>query len=234
MATIDCLYDLPASAGHCHQLVVGINWTLVEGPNGTGLAQTPARNTPGCDALMDAGNYDGRRLKDLAALHQSDNPFECAIAHAAANAHWNQYDVQGRPENGLDLITGDGDGTVLIGRFPGLETKLPKAKVIERNPGPDDYPESATNSLLPKATHLLITGSAIINGSIVELLHLAPNAYTIILGPSTPLCPKLFDLGVNELAGLVVEDVKNTAISIAQGGGIKPLKKYGKLTTIKN
>lgn len=229
---INSIYDLPADAGNCLQLVVGINWTLAEGPNGVGLAQTPARNTPGCKALMDAGNFEGRPLKQLAGLFSSENPFERTIAHAAANAHWNRFDTVGKSENGLDLIKGDGDGTVLIGRFPGLEERLPKAKVIERDPGPDDYPVSATADLLPQATHLLITGSAIINGSITELLSLAPQAHTIVLGPSTPLCHKLFDWGIDELAGLVVENIPKTITALSQGGGVKPLKKYGKLTSI--
>ena len=226
------IYDLPPNAGNCIQLIIGINWTLVEGPNGTGLAQTPSRNTAGCKALMDAGNFANRSLQDLANLHISDNSFECAIACAAANAHWNGYDTIGKIENGLDLIEGDGEGTILIGRFPGLEDRLPKAKVIERNPGPNDYPVEATAELLPQASHLLITGSAIFNGSISALLKLAPQAHTIVLGPSTPLCPKLFDLGINQLAGLIVKDVSNTAKAISQGGGVKLLKEYGKLTTI--
>ena len=231
---INCLYDLPSNAGNCLQLVVGINWTVLEGPHGTGLAQTPARNTDGCKALSDAEHFAGWPLSQLASMHSSNNPFERTIACAAANAHWNRYDTIGKSINGLDLIEGDGEGTVLIGRFPGLEIRLPKAKVIERNPGPNDYPIEAANTLLPQAIHLLITGSAIVNGSISQLLKQAPQAYTIVLGPSTPLCRRLLDLGINELAGLVVKDVKNTALAVSQGGGVKLLKKYGTLTSIKN
>src|SRR3546814_13361422 len=37
--------------GQARRVVVGLNWTFVEGPAGAGLAHTPARGTAGCLAL---------------------------------------------------------------------------------------------------------------------------------------------------------------------------------------
>nr|MCS5599565.1 DUF4213 domain-containing protein [Rhodospirillales bacterium] len=34
--------------GIVKRVMVGINWTMVEGKHGCGLAQTPQRNSPGC------------------------------------------------------------------------------------------------------------------------------------------------------------------------------------------
>jgi len=35
-------------SGVAERVIVGLNWTLVVGPDGAGMAQTPARGTAGC------------------------------------------------------------------------------------------------------------------------------------------------------------------------------------------
>src|SRR3546814_9578219 len=50
------------------RVVIGLNWTLVEGPAGLGLAHTPARGTEGRLPLPEPGCYAGRALADLAAI----------------------------------------------------------------------------------------------------------------------------------------------------------------------
>ena len=76
--------------GTAQRVVVGLNWTFVEGPNGAGLVHTPARGTEGCRSLPDPGSYQGRALDDLAALVQSENIFERVLGYAAINAHHNR------------------------------------------------------------------------------------------------------------------------------------------------
>ena len=39
--------------GRAKRVIVGLNWTLVEGPHGAGLAHTPTRGTNGCRSLPD-------------------------------------------------------------------------------------------------------------------------------------------------------------------------------------
>ena len=54
-------------AGRAERVVVGFNWTYVEGPDGAGLCQTPARGSAGCRSLPAPGTWRGRALADLAA-----------------------------------------------------------------------------------------------------------------------------------------------------------------------
>ena len=145
----DPLYENLASGltGTAHRVIVGLNWTLVEGPNGAGVSHTPTRGTNGCHALPDPGSYAGRDLSLLAALRNSDNVFEVTIAIAAINAFHNRTDLAGNTSNGLDLVKANGTKTVVIGRFPGLDQRLPGAAVIEREPGPGDYPESGVRRI---------------------------------------------------------------------------------------
>ena len=69
----------------------------------------------------------------------SQNPFERAVGCATLNSLVNNANLDLSSENGLDIKVCDNDKIVIVGRFPGLDHKLPEAYVIERNPGPKDY-----------------------------------------------------------------------------------------------
>lgn len=214
------------------QVIVGLNWTLVVGPSGAGMAQTPARGTAGCRSLPRAGTYSGQALAALAALWNSDNVFERAVAVAAVNAHWNRFDIEGDGANGLDLIENHGVRTVVIGRFPGLADRLPGIAVVEREPRPGEYPESALPALLAEAKYVAITASAIVNGSMAEILALCKRAFVLVLGPSTPLSPRLFDHGVDALSGFIARDVDKLARAVSEGAAVAALRPHGRYATI--
>lgn len=218
-------------AGTAERVIVGLNWTLVVGPEGAGMAQTPARGTAGCRSLPSPGTYSGQTLESLAALWFSENIFEHAIAVAAANAHWNRFDTPESPGNGLDLVENHGERTVVIGRFPGLAERLPGIAVVEREPRPGEYPEAAIDTLLPRAEFVAVTASTIVNGSLPRILSLCPNAYVLMIGPSTPLAPPLFDLGIDALSGFVATDVGNLANRISEGAAVSALRPFGRYTT---
>jgi len=220
-------------SGTATRVVIGLNWTFVEGPNGAGLVHTPVRGTEGCRSLPEPGSYQGRSLADLAALIESDNIFERVLGYAAINAHHNRYDLKGKAVNGLDMIEPRGERTVVIGRFPELAEKLPGAAVIEREPGPGDYPPEAAKDLIPAAEFLAITASTFSNGSLAGLLALAPaTAFTVLVGPSAPLTPALFTLGIDALSGLVPTDLNGTAQLVAEGGSVSALKPLGRYVTL--
>lgn len=231
------IYDALARdvCGRSERVIVGLNWTLVVGPQGSGLSHTPKRGTNGCHALPDPGRYAGRDLSELAALRHSENIFECTIAIAAMNAFHNRRNTSGSAMNGLDLVDSNGTKTVVIGRFPGLQKRLPGAAVIEREPGPDDYPETAAETLLPKCEHLVITASTLLDEALPHLLALAPQAFTVLVGPGTPLAPALLQFGIDALSGLTVDDTDATVRVVAEGGAVRALKKHGRnLTVLKN
>lgn len=222
------------AAAPVRRVLVGVNWTLVEGPHGCGLAQTPARDGAGCRPLADAGTYAGRSLGALAGLVAATNRFEVAIGWAAINAHFNRRDLMGSSENGLRLLAqGGGRGsTVVIGRFPDLARSLPDALVIEREPRAGEYPESAAVTLLPGAARVGITASALFDDSAERLIGLARGARIALIGPSTPLAPCLHDLGVAVLAGLVIDDAEAAARVVAEAGAVRALKRCGRFVAL--
>jgi uncharacterized protein (DUF4213/DUF364 family) len=221
-------------SGAADRVIVGLNWTLVVGTDGAGMAHTPARGTAGCRSLPRPGAYTGQPLATLAALWTSDNVFERAIAAAAVNAHWNRYDIVASAANGLDLIENRGDRTVVIGRFPGVANRHPGIAVVEREPRAGEYPESALPDLLPKAEFVAITASTIVNDSLSGILALCENAFVLLIGPSTPLAPPLFDLGVDALSGFIVGDVERLAGAVSEGAAVSALRCYGRYATIRS
>jgi uncharacterized protein (DUF4213/DUF364 family) len=228
------LYDELAHnvSGRAHRVIVGLNWTLVAAPDGVGVSHTPTRGTNGCRALPQPGAYAGRDLSELVALRFSENIFEAAIAIAAMNAFHNRHDREGTSDNGLDLVEDRGAKTVIIGRFPGLERRLPRAAVIERNPGPSDYPEAAAEWLLPQCEQLVITASTLLDGALPRLLNLSPQAYTVLLGPGTPLSVSLFERGIDALSGLVVNNTEAIIDVISEGGAVSAMKRHARNITI--
>jgi uncharacterized protein (DUF4213/DUF364 family) len=220
-------------SGVAGRVVVGLNWTLVVGPDGAGMAQTPARGTAGCRSLPRPGTYAGQPLATLAALWASENIFEHTIAVAAVNAHWNRYDLEAGPANGLDLIESRGERTVVVGRFPGVAERHPGAAVVEREPRAGEYPESALPKLLANAEFVAVTASTIVNGSLPGILALCPNAFIVVIGPGTPLSPALFDLGIAALSGFVARDVGKLADAVSEGAAVAALRPFGRYATIR-
>lgn len=218
--------------GTAVRVLIGLNWTIVLTATGAGLAHTPDRGASGCRSLPNPGSYTAQPVQSLAALRNSKNPFERSIAIAAMNAHWNRFDLKADTGNGLDLIEDHGAKTVIVGRFPGLEKHLPGAAVVEKEPGPDDLPEEALDDLLPEARFVAVTGSTIVNGSLAGILSRIENAYVILIGPSTPLSPALFDLGVDALCGFVATDAEGCLRVVGEGGSVRAMRPYGRFATL--
>lgn len=230
---VETLIPEPNDAVATH-VVLGVNWTLVGTETGAGIVHTPAKSQQGCAPVSDAGNFIGRPLDELINLISNDNPLARAIGFAAMNAYWGRFDTVGIEANGFDFVDDSSAlKTVVVGRFPKLAQRLPHAAVIERNPGPGDYPPEAAGRLLPAADQIVITGSTLSNGSLDNLLALRSDATVFLIGPSTPLCSDLFKHRIDVLSGFVVTDVERAAQSIGQGGGEKALKAVGRQVTIR-
>ena len=194
-------------------VVVGYNWTLVEGPEGTGLVTTPEKTVEGARTTDETGRFTGRGLRELAGLARSANPYERSIGCAAINAGLNRYDLHGAVDNGLELSGAAAGRTIVVGRFPGLDERLPGAVVLERSPG---------------CARLIITASAWSNASLAGLLRLADGAHVSVVGPGTPLSPLLHDCGIKRLAGFVVTNPAALRQAIAEGAGVRQFRHFGR------
>ncbi|WP_376959372.1 DUF2478 domain-containing protein [Azospirillum sp. A26] len=214
------------------RVVTGDKWVLVETADGLGVA---ARQAPAAEGAAEdtAQRWTGRGLRDLAAMAaQSWDPLEIAVGVAALNAHYNRPDVTGVPGNGLDLFASVEGRVVVIGGFPQLARRLPRAKVIDMTPQDGEYPEAACDWLLPGADAVAITASAFANRTLPRLLRVSAGAEVAMVGPGTPLTPRLFDYGVQSLAGFVAIDREAVVRTIAGGGGSRDFHPYGRMVTL--
>jgi len=232
-------------AGEARRVVLGRNWTLVEGPDGVGLAHSPGRDAPGCRPVAGAGTFAGRSLAELARLVASWNPVETAVGWAAVNAHVNA------PSRLSELgVAEDRDGfaalaaapappdrpMVTVGRFTTDAAEGLAPQVIERSPRAGEWPEAAAAWLLPRAGRVLLTASALGNGSLPGLLrHCAgglPRPVTALVGPSTPMAPALHAYGIDILSGFLVTDADRAARIVAEGGGVRDLASCGRKVSL--
>lgn len=191
----------------------GEQWCLAATESGTGIAM----HTPGSSiAPMFSSGFQGLPLKAASAALMSWNMEEASFGLAAVNAFYNTPErlsvlraalpEDGHYGDGMDF-TGMTVGIVGHMRGPrGLREQAKAVYVLERSPKPGDYPDTACDYILPKCDLVIITGSSLINKSLPHLLELCRDAYTILTGPSVPLCPALLDFGIDRLAGLVVTE----------------------------
>ncbi|MEI3098428.1 MAG: DUF364 domain-containing protein [Oscillospiraceae bacterium] len=71
---------------------------------------------------------------------------------------------------------------------------------------PGDYPDSACEYILPESDIVIMTASAAINKTLPGCWSFQKTPVSIIIGPTTPLCPELKALGIDRLSGMAVRD----------------------------
>lgn len=194
--------------------LMGQCWTAVETARHFGMAMTTPSDTA---PRMLSGDYAGMDLKELAQAAKSWNLTESSFGMAAINAYYNtprRLEELGAYEpfdryctHGLDL-RGKHIGVVGHLNMPqSVYEQAASVRILERNPRPGDYPDSACDWLIPQCDVVIMTASTLVNKTLPHLLELSENAYTILAGPSCPMCPKLLEHGLDRIAGLVITDI---------------------------
>jgi hypothetical protein len=196
-----------------------------------GLASTLAdRNPHERLPLKDVGRLHLKRARELAEYARSDNPLEASVGVAAINSLLDVDERRMRDLNTATLLAdrGRGRNVTIVGHFPfvsRLRDSVGALSVIEQVPVEGDHPAEAASDLLPRADVVGITGSALINHTLDGLLALCrPGALVVVLGPSTPFSPILFDHGVSVLAGAYVTDEEAVLRTAGQGASFQQVE----------
>ena len=169
----------------------------------------------------------------LAAHLNSGHPTSSSLGLAALNAllprppeNWTNQHAE---ETILEL--GRDQRVVLVGHFPfvpRLREQIAQLNVLEFSPLEDDLPASAAPQVIPKADVVAITGMTLHNGTLETLLSLCSSEATVmLLGPSTPLSPVMFDYGIDLLAGAVVDEIKPVLQVVREGGNFRQVRRAG-------
>jgi uncharacterized protein (DUF4213/DUF364 family) len=226
------------SDGEVKHVVIGLHWTAVvidiDGEKRCGLASTLMGSQPHGEVdVPQAGRLEKMSGQELAVLAGTNNLTLRSIGMAAINALLPPLPDRWEEINAEHVIAdaGKDKNVVLIGHFPfisRLRSQVGQLFVLEQNPGPDEYPATAAAELVPQADLLAITSMTLLNGTLEGLLSLrSENARVLLLGPSTPMHPLLFDYGIEMLSGSNVSAVIPILHLIQQGAVFRQLRKTG-------
>lgn len=197
--------------------------------------------SPSCTAFPNAGSLAGSRASTLLKfLIEGSNPLEKAIGLATANAliHPVTFNEQ------TDAISIMGlkpeDHVAMVGHFAPLVKKIKdkgaKLSIIERNPAQKGFIEKKDiDRILKECTVAIITATTILNNTIEYILERLGNPrHVVLLGPSTPLYPEIFqETPIGHLGGAVVIDSKRIMQVISEGGGTTAMRPYLKFINLK-
>jgi uncharacterized protein (DUF4213/DUF364 family) len=216
----------------------GVFWTavVVEKPGGVlscGLASTSAdkEGHHGTPLVREAGNLLERSALELAALARSDSQLERAIGLAAINALLPRDERAWVELNAEHVIRerGAGKRVVVVGHFPfvgRLRSHVGRLSVLELHPvAPADLPADRAEEVVPEADVVAITSTTLINRTFDGLISLCrPDALVLMLGPTTPLSPVLFDHGADVISGTVVEEIDRVLLGVSQGANFRQIR----------
>jgi uncharacterized protein (DUF4213/DUF364 family) len=215
---------------------IGAFWTAVvvsrRGQQRCGLAST----TLGVDhhhahpPVGQAGHLLEGSAVELARLALSEQPLEASIGLAAINALLPVDETRCHDENALLTLQRKGAGrrVALVGHFPFVPRLRPavgELAVLELNPQPGDLPAKEAAEVIPQADVVAITGTALINHTLEGLLSLCrPEAYVMVLGPSSPFSPILFQHGVTTIAGTLITEIAVALRCLSQGATFQQME----------
>jgi uncharacterized protein (DUF4213/DUF364 family) len=227
---------------------VGISRTaiMVETEDGIrcGLAATlsnPEFQHPFQPSVRNAGQLHEMQSTDLASLVESPSFTEVSIGLATINALLPRNPNQWIDLNAEDDLVqrGANKKVAVVGHFPFVDRLKPIVRnlwVLELNPKEGDLLAQAAPEIIPQADLVAITATTLINKTFQGLIDLCrPDAHVILIGPSTPLSPILYDYGIDVLSGTVVTDPRAALLGIGQGISLHQLRQAGivRLVTIK-
>lgn len=131
--------------------------------------------------------------------------------------------------NAYDILAQEGKGKkiAIVGHYPfvpRLQSVARKLWVIEKRPREGDFSAEEAINILPQAEVVAISGTSLINHPLENLLNLCHNSFVVIVGPSCPLSPVLFNYGVDVLAGAKVVEAEAVIEGISQGATLRQVK----------
>jgi uncharacterized protein (DUF4213/DUF364 family) len=232
-AVLDTLLD-----GKCLHVCIGLHWTAVvvdvQGERRCGLASSMGGNhVHGAPDVPQAGQLETMSGLELAGLARTQQPALASVGVAAINALLPREPDTWEDINAEEVIAsyGTGKSVALVGHFPftwRLRPRVGKLNVLEFRPQPGDLHAEQAFDVIPAADVVAITGTTLINQTFDDLLALcSPQAFVILLGPSTFLSPVLSYYGVDLLCGSVVTDIEGVLKTIRQGGTFRQVHEAG-------
>lgn len=188
----------------------------------------------------DVERLAGKSARELAHRVLEDDWLQAGIGMAALNSLLD-IDYNSVVEVNAKQVIADratGKDLVVVGHFPfvdELRVKVRNLWVMEKEPRPGDLSEEEGYQVLARADVVAVTGTSLINHTFDRILASSqPGSFKIMLGPSTPLSPILFDFGLDVLGGALVKEEATVLTMIEKGMPFRRLKGVRTVVVAKN
>jgi uncharacterized protein (DUF4213/DUF364 family) len=199
-------------------------WVLAEGPEGKALGvamtlpeevqrYTNSISEPSIEAFIERAD----------SLNVIERTLGIAAVNAVSQYH---FDVSDLPDVDVVELVEDFSKVAVIGNMPpvvrALHEKGVMTLVFERNPklwDRETLSDALEYILLPEVEAVIVSGSALVNGTLEMILDRAKNAELIVLtGPTAQIHPELVKgTGITHLAAMKVTDLEKALLGLKLG-----------------
>ncbi|MGQ9695984.1 MAG: Rossmann-like domain-containing protein [Thermodesulfobacteriota bacterium] len=220
------------------EILTGPYWTAVAS-RVCGLAATFRHEAhPHPQRVRDVGRLTEKTALQLAEYALSDYVLEASIGLAAINSLIEIDPHHCVERNALEILLekGTGQDVAIIGHFPFVPELRKRARhlwVFEERPQAGDLSPQKAREILPQCAVVGITASTFINHTFEDLRRWTEGKFVLLIGPTTPMSPLLFDYGIHVLAGVQVIDKEEVFNCIAQGATFREIRGVRRLTMMK-
>ncbi|MGQ9508986.1 MAG: Rossmann-like domain-containing protein [Thermodesulfobacteriota bacterium] len=224
----DLLFNLKGNDISVRSVNTCVFWTAVITKH-CGLSSTFREEGPSHErGVKDVGRLTQKTALELAQYAKSDSLLEASIGMATINSLIEIDESKCMEKNAFDIILekGEGKNVGIVGHFPWipkLRERIKNLWVLEQRLRDGDLPASDADRILPQCDVVGITGTSLINHTLEGLLKLCKKAFIVLIGPTSPLSPVLFDHGINAICGSKVTDPNRVILSISQGATFKDI-----------
>lgn len=209
------------------EINIGAHLTSVQSKY-CGIASTICDDHGPNKIISEAGLLKSLPISELINFLKSDILLKASLGMAALNSLIDPPKKY-KEGNAFELIKSKtvGKNLGIIGHFYFVNQFYDSVKncwVFEKSPRGNDLPAEKINEYLPQCDVVVITGQTIINNTLTEILGYSDRAYKVMLGPSVPLSPVLFDYGIDVIAGVKVLKYEQVNRFIRQGANFRQLQ----------
>ena len=226
-----------ATQARIAQVRIGLGYTAVELESGAvGVAYTFSDLAKGgCGILHGLRPMTGRPADAVRAWADPWDAVEAGVGIACANALLHTDSTPSLPGDILDhLDLNPEDRVGMVGHFgpvvPPLRQRVGELIIFERTASPAEgiLPQEDACQLLPTCDVALITGTSFIIHTLGPLLEAARGCReVVVLGPSTVLCPHLYqETPVTMLSGVRVQDGESVLQVVSESGGMRQFRPF--------
>jgi uncharacterized protein (DUF4213/DUF364 family) len=226
--------DFPVQSVH-----TCVFWTAVITKH-CGLSSTFRDEGPSHErGVRDVGNLTRKTALELAEYAKSESLLEASIGMATINSLTDIDESKCIEKNAFEIILekGQGKNVAIVGHFPWIPKLKGKTKnlwVLEQRIREGDVPAKEADRILPQCDVVGITGTSFINHTLEGLLSLCKGVYVLLIGPTSPLSPIIFDYGINAICGSKIMDSDKLIRSISEGATFKEVTGVRLLTLTKS